>query len=50
MLSNVLWSLSVYADIAPDPIHEAISFLPIFLVLAVVALAVFLIRKFFKKQ
>lgn len=38
------------ADVAPDPIHESISLLPIVLVLAVVVLAVLLVKKLFKKS
>ncbi|MBR4461462.1 MAG: hypothetical protein IKS51_02640 [Erysipelotrichaceae bacterium] len=39
----------VCADIAPDPISRTVSYLPIVLIVAVVIIALLLIKKFFKK-
>ena len=39
----------VCADIAPDPISRTVSYLPIILIVAVVIIAILLIKKFFKK-
>lgn len=40
---------TVFADVAPDPIVQTISYLPLILIIAVVAIAVLMLIKFFKK-
>ena len=54
ILTAVLIVLNVYspayADVAPDPVVRTISYLPVILVVAVVALAAYLIFFYFKKK
>ena len=41
---------TVHADIAPDPVRQAVNYGPLVLVFAVVAAALVLIKKFFGKK